>query len=80
MPRDLWYHAIKPLIWDINSKENGMTIVNSKKDHYPNIKFGDDSNYLGFNIDDLKKYSFDDFKNIGINQELAEAILKKINE
>ena len=58
IPREYWYDTIKPLIWDLNINENGMSILYSDKDNYPFSYTEDNISWLGFNIEDLKRKKF----------------------
>lgn len=58
MPRYDWYDCIKPLVYDLSKKRNGIVILDSDTDDYPFYYTSDDFNYLGFNIEDLKKEIF----------------------
>ncbi len=56
--RKYWYDIIVPLLWDIQPKEDGVLILDNEKDIYP-IKDDDNIDTLWFNIEDLKKSTFD---------------------
>lgn len=56
IPREKWYDIIKPLIWDINPKGNGVYIVNDPIDPYPFI--GNRYDILEFNLNDLLRKEF----------------------